>query len=248
MRQRRRPRPVLVLAVGLLLAATACSDSEEGTADGSAVSDTGTPATQVTTPATTGGGGTATSGGTTGSTGTATSTQPELEGATWRVVLVADDDTLSVREDADPGSTKIGQLAWDATGVTTTGRAGSHDGQPWYEVTKGSTAGWVNAAYLTPQLTAAEFAADPEPEALVDQLAGALAARGDLRPLVSTHGLYIDDRPRLLRFMTDELAGILTDRTVRSWTGPACGEPCLSATFADYIAVPFVGAHDDADA
>ncbi|MEZ5407280.1 MAG: SH3 domain-containing protein [Acidimicrobiales bacterium] len=248
MRQRRRnPRTVLVLAAGLLLAA-ACSDNEEGTADGSAVSDTGTPATEVTAPATTDGGGSPTSGGaTTGSGASTTSAPAALDGETWRVVLVADDDTLAVRQQADPASTKIGELAWDAEGVTTTGQTGSHNGQPWYEVTTGSTAGWVNAAYLTPQVTAAEFAADPEPEALVDELAGVLQARGDLRPLVSAHGLYVDDRPRLLRFTTDELAGILTDTTVRSWIGPACGSPCLSATFAEHIAVPFLSAYDDTD-
>lgn len=249
MRQRRRrPRP-FVLAIGFLLAATAaCSDNEEGTADGSAVSVTSAPGTEVTSPGTGDTGGSPTSGGAdTGSTGGPATSGPVAEGAAWNVVLVASDDTLAVRQEADPAATKVGDLAWNATGVTTTGKTGSHDGQPWYEVRKGSTAGWVNAAYLTPQMTGAEFADDPAPRQLVVDLSRVLAARGDLRPLVSAHGLYYDDRPRMLRFTVDELAGILTDTTVRSWTGPACGEPCLSATFADHIAVPFVSAHDDTD-
>lgn len=248
MRQRRRPRPVFALAALLLVAAAACSDNEEGTADGTAVSTSLSPATEVTSPGTDDTGGSPTSGGEgTGSTGTASTEQPALENAVWNVVLVADDDTLAVRQQADPAAAKVGDLAWNATGVTTTGGSGSHDGQPWYEVRQGSTAGWVNAAFLTPQMTSAEFAADPEPEQVVADLAQVLADRGDLRPLLSAHGLYIDDRPRLLRFTTDDLDGILTDTTVRSWNGPACGEPCLSATFADYIAVPFVDTHDDTD-
>lgn len=250
MRQRRRrPRPS-VLAIGLLLAATsACSDNEEGTADGSAVSVTSSPDTEVTSPGTGDTGGSPTSGGAdTGSTGPTPSGRPALANAEWNVVLVADNDTLAVRQQADPAASKIGDLAWNATGVTTTGGAASHDGQPWYEVRKGNTAGWVNAAYLTPQMTAAEFAADPAPEQVVADLSRVLAARGDLRPLVSAHGLYYDDRPRMLRFTADDLAGILTDTTVRSWTGPACGDPCVSATFADQVAEPFVGTHDDTDA
>ncbi len=249
MRQRRRHhRTVFVLAAGLLLG-TACSDNEEGTADGTAVSTSGATATDVTSPGTDGTGGAATTGDAgTGSTGTGTTTSgPVAEGAAWNVVLVASDDTLAVRQEADPAATKVGDLAWNATGVTTTGKTGSHDGQPWYEVRQGSTAGWVNAAYLTPQMTGAEFADDPAPRQLVADLARVLAARGDLRPLMSAHGLYYDDRPRMLRFTVDDLAGILTDTTVRSWTGPACGEPCVSATFADQVAVPFVSAHDDTD-
>lgn len=249
MRQRRRHLRPSVLALGLLLAATACSDNEEGTADGSAVSVTSSPGTEVTTTTGPGDtGGSPTSGGAdTGSTGPATSGRPALENTAWNVVLVADNDTLAVRQQADPAATKVGELAWNATGVTTTGGAASHDGQPWYEVTKGSTAGWVNAAYLTPQMTAAEFAADPAPEQVVADLARVLAARGDLRPLVSAHGLYYDDRPRMLRFTANDLAGILSDTTVRSWTGPACGDPCISATFADQVAVPFISTHDDTD-
>lgn len=250
MRQRRRHhRTVIVLAAGLLLG-TACSDNEEGTADGTAVSTSGGPTTDATSsPGTGDTGGTATTDGTgTGSTDTGTATSgPVAEGAAWNVVLVASDDTLAVRQEADPAATKVGDLAWNATGVTTTGKTGSHDGQPWYEVRQGTTAGWVNSAYLTPQMTATEFADDPAPKQLVADLSRVLAARGDLRPLVSAHGLYFDDRPRMLRFTADDLNGILTDTTIRSWTGPACSDPCVSATFADYVAVPFVSAHDDTD-
>lgn len=250
MRQRRRHPRTIALATSLVLALTAaCSDNGEGTADGTAVSTSSPPGTE----ASPGGGSTSgttspTDGGVdTGSTGTATSAQPGLANAVWNVVLVADDDTLAVRQQADPAAAKVGDLAWNATGVTTTGGSASHDGQPWFEIRQGSTAGWVNAAYLTPQMTAGAFAADPVPKQVAADLSRVLAARGDLRPMVSAHGLYIDDRPRLLRFTADELAGILTDTTVRSWIGPACGDPCLSATFADYVAVPFVSAHDDTD-
>jgi len=249
MRQRRRHHRSIILLATALLVGAACSDNEEGTADGTAVSTSGAPATEVTSsPGTEGTGAPATTDGTgTGSTGTATTAQPGLENAAWNVVLVADDDTLAVRQQADPAAAKVGDLAWNATGVTTTGKTGSHDGQPWFEIRQGSTEGWVNATYLTPQMTGAEFADDPAPKQLVADLSRVLAAKGDLRPLVSAHGLYIDDRPRLLRFTADDLAGILTDTKVRSWTGPACSDPCVSATFADHVAVPFVSAHDDTD-
>ncbi len=253
MRHRRRQPRTTAIAAGLLLALStaACSDTEEGTADGTAVSTGSVPATDATSPGTgsTGTGATSPTGGgdATGSTGTATSAQPALDGAAWNVVLVASDDTLAVRQQADPAAAKVGDLAWNATGVTTTGATARHNGQPWFEVRQGSSTGWVNATYLTPQTTAAAFAADPAPQQLVAELARVLAARGDLRPLVSAHGLYIDDRPRMLRFTADDLAGILTDTTVRSWNGPACSEPCVSATFADHVAAPFVGAHNDAD-
>ena len=251
-RQRRHPIPATALAALLLLAA-ACSDNDEGSADGSAVTTSEPAATDVTSEPGTGTGGSSSptsDGSGTAASDPATPGTPSLANAVWNVVLVASDDTLAVRAEADPAAAKEGELAWNATGVTTTGETAIHDGQPWYEVSGPGpgAAGWVNAAYLTPQVSVGDFAADPGPRQLVDELARVLAARGgDLTPLASTHGLYFDDRPRMIRFDRAELTTILTDTTIRSWTGPACGDPCISATFADHIAVPFVSTHDDTD-
>lgn len=248
MRQRRRHhRIVFVLAAGLLLGA-ACSDNEEGAADGTAVSTSGAPATDVTSPGTEGTGGAATTGDDgTAASDTVTAEIPSVANQAWDVVLVASDDTLSVREQPDPASAKVSELAWNAVGVTTTGETAKHDGTPWYRVVSGGATGWVNATYLTPQQSDQDFASMTQPRQVLDDMATALAARGNLLLTVSSHGLYVDDRPRMFHVEQSQLDKILTDATVRSWIGPACGDPCLSATFADHVAVPFVSAYDDTD-
>jgi uncharacterized membrane protein len=73
---------------------------------------------------------------------------------THRVVGVAADDVLNVREQPDPRARRIGALQPGASGVVVTGVQQRVGGQRWWEVVHGEAgrgAGWVNARFLAPE-------------------------------------------------------------------------------------------------
>jgi len=72
-------------------------------------------------------------------------------GLTYKVIGVAEDDRLNVRQDwpDTPGyKTVIGSFGPHDTGIESSGRTVEHKGQRWYEVEVGGATGWVNGKYL----------------------------------------------------------------------------------------------------
>jgi uncharacterized protein YraI len=68
--------------------------------------------------------------------------------ATYRVVLVADDDVLNIRKGPSASYPIVGTIPPDGRGVR---RAGSCRG--WCRVSYDGVSGWVNGAYLAPEWT-----------------------------------------------------------------------------------------------
>jgi uncharacterized membrane protein len=79
----------------------------------------------------------------------------------YRVVGVAPDDTLNVREQPDPTSERVTTIAPDATDIAVTGIRIEAGGSVWWLIADADRReGWVNARYLTPMSTDAELETD----------------------------------------------------------------------------------------
>lgn len=164
----------------------------------------------------------------------------------WAVVLVEGNDVLNLRAEPRADASLIEALKPSTRGLVggkteTVGRA------VWREVSHGAKTGWVNAAYLTQDVPNAEFAADPAIAGLLEAFAKVIKGRGDLRPLVSARGLYVAHYDAAKWHKPAAVATLLTDLTVLSWNGPACGEGCINGTFADVVGEVFLDGYRDAD-
>lgn len=111
----------------------------------------------------------------------------------YAVVLVAENDVLNVRRAPGADQPILTTLPPTATGVQLTGQVRNVGDSRWVEINlPGGGTGWVNAYYLTEQVTSAAFCADARIGQLVASLRQALID-GDGRLLGSlvspTHGL-----------------------------------------------------------
>ncbi len=165
-----------------------------------------------------------------------------------RVVLVAGDDVLNVRDTPGVGGTIIGRLE-PGVAVKTTGQARSVGTSTWVTVQTPAGPGWVNGFYLTRSVPDSGLPGGGDPLAAVRQLADRLAAREDITPLVSEKGLWVSHHAPPIRFPSGDLSGILDDPTTYRWGSNALepGSPEIRPmTFAQAVAARFVDAyHDD---
>lgn len=109
------------------------------------------------------------------------------------VILVEENEPLNIRSGAGVGNPIIEKLSATARGIQRTGRAQAMGGGIWAEVgTSTGGTGWVNAHYLTDQVSASTFCADTQVQSLLSNFQVALEmADGELfASLVSPkHGL-----------------------------------------------------------
>ncbi len=164
-----------------------------------------------------------------------------------RVVLVAADDVLNVRDGAGVDNDIVGMLAPTVT-VRRTGRTSPVGRSTWAELVTPDGTGWVNATFLGAAVDESAFASDPAARSRLDDLAEIVATDGDLRAIASERGLYVAHHAPPRRFTPDELAGILTDTTTYQWPSNAADlQDVPFRTFAAAVADRYLGAYDDAD-
>jgi len=167
-----------------------------------------------------------------------------------KVVLVADDDVLNVREDPGVEAPVIGALVPGVI-VEKTGLTQVVGSSVWEQVVTPLGDFWVNGRFLGAVVTASDFANDDRVTALLDEFAGIIANNGDLRQVISQRGLYVSHNADPIRFSPDDLDGILTDSTTYKWPSAALGPDQLdelpSRTFAEAITDSFLSAYDDPD-
>jgi spore germination protein GerM len=170
-----------------------------------------------------------------------------------RVVLVADDDTLNVRTGAGVDNPVIGEIVPGAV-VHRLGETEVVGSSVWAEIATPTGTGWVNATYLGAVVGATAFAADDRVAVLLDDFAAAIAADGDIRPMVSARGLYVAHHADPIHFTRSELDGILTDPTTYKWPSAALDESdpaqlaeIPSRTFAEAITDRWLDVYDDPD-
>lgn len=159
----------------------------------------------------------------------------------YAVILVNQGDVLNIRSAAGIGQPVVGSLAPNAVGVNRTGPATSAGGDRWVEIQNpaGGT-GWVNAKFLTEQVTSSTFCSDSRVSDLLNNLRTAvLNSNGEsLSSLVSPeHGFDL----RLWRWGTvanyspAEAAWVFQSDYVVKW-GPAPGSGMdTNGTFSEHI-------------
>jgi hypothetical protein len=173
------------------------------------------------------------------------------EGATdvYRVVLVAGDDVLNVRQTPGVEGTIMGKLA-PGVAVRLGGSSQQVGGSTWVTVVTPSGSGWVNAFYLTRSVVDVDFPGGGDPADVVAELANRFDAGEDISSLISAKGLWVIHHSSPIRFDRSELPGLLDDPTTYRWGSNAL-EPdspeITPKTFADAIAEPFVSVYDDPD-
>lgn len=159
-------------------------------------------------------------------------------GPVFDVVFVAADDVLNVRATPAADAALVGTLPFDARGVRATGEESATGSTRWRKIEAPRGAGWVNAQFLRPATSTAAFASDRGVDALLDQLASTLKARGDLSALTGPRGLYVFDYGSERRFAPDALPGLLASAEKKKWNAPGCGEACKEGTFHEVIGAP----------
>lgn len=164
-----------------------------------------------------------------------------------KVVLVADDDVLNVREDPGVQAPIIGALVPGVI-VEKTGLDEVVGSSVWEQIVTPLGDFWVNGRFLGAVVTASDFADDDHVIALLNQFADIIANDGDLRQVTSRRGLYVSHNADPIRFSPAELDGILTDPTTYNWAsaGADAGE-VPGRTFAEAITDSFLSAYDDPD-
>lgn len=68
----------------------------------------------------------------------------------YRVIDVAEDDVLNIRQQPDAGSDIVGTLPSDADRIVVAGTRVRLNGSVWWQVAGEDGLGWVNARYLSP--------------------------------------------------------------------------------------------------
>jgi len=146
----------------------------------------------------------------------------------YAVILVIPGDVLNIRSGAGVENAIAGTLQPTASGVNRTGPVSSAGGDRWIEIQNPSGGnGWVNANFLTEQMSSSTFCSDSRVTTLLNSLKTALLnSNGELlSSLVSpTHGLDL----RLWRYGTvanyspEEAMWVFLSDYVVSW-GPAPG-------------------------
>ncbi|CAN5889107.1 hypothetical protein BH23ACT5_BH23ACT5_20740 [soil metagenome] len=168
---------------------------------------------------------------------------------TYRVVLVAGDDVLNVRDTPGVGGAIIGRLE-PGVAVRAAGQTRDVGTSRWLTIETPAGPGWVNGFYLTRSVATSGFPGGGDPLMVVRQLADRMAAGEDITPLVSAKGLWVSHHAPPVRFPRGELAGILTDATTYRWGSKALeqGSPEIRPrTFAEAVADRLAGAYHDGD-
>ncbi|MDH3500432.1 MAG: GerMN domain-containing protein, partial [Acidimicrobiia bacterium] len=166
-----------------------------------------------------------------------------------RVVLVAEDDVLNVRDDPGVDNDIIGALAPGVV-VIRTGEWFQVGSSVWEVIETPGGFGWVNSTFLGAVVDSTVFAADSAVTSLLAEMGELMATDGDLSQIASSRGIYISHFAPLDRWSAKRLATAMTDTTTYKW-GSIALEPdspeLPSRTFAQAVGDRFVSAYDDTD-
>lgn len=151
----------------------------------------------------------------------------------YRVIGVAENDVLNVRQEPDPSSKKLFSLGPGAKNINGTGQRADKAGTPWVEVKLEGGTGWVNRFFLT-ETKPNGGCNDPELTAVIRAFMRAIAAEDGaaLKAIVSPlRGLNVRPEGIVLKFPYATVDSILSSPTVLNM-GPADGGgPDITGTF-----------------
>ncbi len=165
----------------------------------------------------------------------------------WAVVLVRADDVLNQRSAPRADAALVQALAPNTRGIRASGATETVGRATWRQITHDGKQGWVNAAFLTEDVTAAEFEADPRVKAVIEDFATAIAARASIASMISPRGLYLAHYDAPQWWAPTKAAGLFVGEQSRSWRGPACDDACIKGTAFKVLGGTFLGAYKDPD-
>jgi hypothetical protein len=154
-------------------------------------------------------------------------------GATYRVIGVAEDDVLNVRQEPDPSSKKLFSFAPGAKNIAGTGPRADKAGTPWVEVKFDGGPGWVNRFFLS-ETKPNGGCNDPELTAVIRAFMRAIAAADGaaLKAVVSPlRGLDVRPEGLVLKFPYATVDTIFSSPTVLNLGPGDGGGPDITGTF-----------------
>jgi hypothetical protein len=159
----------------------------------------------------------------------------------WSVVLVDREGVLPAYADPDPGSDVVFNFRPIARYIEQIGRPRKIDGTTWAKVVTPGGDGWVNAAYLTEQVTEEQFADDQRPAALVERLVGDLAAGGPIA--TAPRGLCVIYGAEGVPTRVGDLSDPRARDAFRTWRPSSGIHPAVEGSFSETVAEPFVATY-----
>lgn len=164
---------------------------------------------------------------------------PQSE-VTYRVVYVAPDDELNVRQEEGASAQVTGALSPAADAVSVVGQGRPSNGNVWLPIETGEISGWVNSLYLTEAVPPERFCQAEAPREVLDRLQEALAAQDTdrlLQILNANRGLRIRTHwwnPEVW-LRNQALAPLFTGQTSYEWgIEDGSGRP-ITGSFAETI-------------
>ena len=161
------------------------------------------------------------------------------EPASYRVVFVADDDTLNVRSAPGASNPAVGSLAPGTQGVRITGGKKLVGNSAWYPISSSGLTGWVNGLFLTREVAPKEFC-EYELGDFLSTLTSAIHEKNGemLASIVDEERglrLYLDPWSKGVRLSAKQLRTIFSDPTKSTWGLDPDGVPVETGTFSENV-------------
>lgn len=161
------------------------------------------------------------------------------DGVSYRVVFVADDDTLNVRSAPGAFSSVVGTLAPSAQGVRIIGEKKLVGGSAWYPISASRLNGWVMGRYLTQDVDSDLFCS-LNPIGFLERLIEAVELESGerLASMVDKERglrLYLDSWSKGVLLKAEQLSAIFTDSTQSTWGLNPDDVPVEEGTFSENV-------------
>jgi hypothetical protein len=157
------------------------------------------------------------------------------------VILVPDNETLSVHQDPNESSKVIASLPPETTGVIQTGKRMNQGDTTWVEITNlGKYTGWVNGYYLTEEVDREAFCQDTRVSAVLDKLGRALQEKDGnaFKELVSPlHGLTVYEyhTGNAVNFSPEEAGWVFKSTFETNWGHHPASDLETTGTFSKTV-------------
>jgi hypothetical protein len=154
-----------------------------------------------------------------------------------RVDIVMAPSTAGVPARGEPGSHEsvVHRFAADETGVVATGARSVLRSEIWVEVETPEGSGWVNAEFVTEQVSRSTFVDGDEPHQVLAELVTVLDESGDLGTVTGGHDLHVAHYAPPVRFASGSLRRLLAKGSVYWWWAPTGDTPKYQGTVTEAV-------------
>lgn len=128
------------------------------------------------------------------------------------------------------------------TGIRATGRRAQRGSDVWVEIETPDGDAWVISWQVARQVPAGSLASDKDVAAVLGEWLGVSDARGDLTPLVSSHGLEVAYYAPPKKMAGEELASLFEADASWGWWDPTGAVPTVRGEFVKVVADPLATA------